>query len=362
MTAYVRFSDSVETVEPGEEETFRKIIDVMAKGGRMARERYGHSVRTSHAKAHGLLKGALEVLPDLPPELRQGLFAEPRSYPAIVRLAHVPGEFLDDRRVSTPRGMAIKVIGAEGPKLPGHAGQVTQDFVLDTGKAFIAPSAGVFLGSITLTEAATPMPEGVKAAVSAASRASNVVLNAVGLNSANLDFFGHPFNHPMTESYFTQCPLRYGEHIAKIGFFPLNKDGGDLTVQSFEPQDEDGLRTAVVTYFRRHPAIFEVRVQLCTDLDRMPVENASAEWPEDESPYRPVARLTLMPQEAFTPARREFVDERLLFCPAHSLEAHRPLGSVMRARMRVYEALGPARLRENGRPRVEPRSIDELPA
>ncbi|WP_375459182.1 catalase family protein [uncultured Enterovirga sp.] len=358
---YLHYSASVETIDPDEDETFRKIIDVMAGGGRITRERYGQSVRTSHAKTHGLLKGELRVLDGLPPELRQGLFAEPKAYPVIVRLAHVPGELLDDRRVSTPRGMAIKVLGVEGPKLPAHQGQVTHDFVLDTGKVFNAPTAKVFLGAITATEVATPMPEGVKGAVSMASRATNAVLNAVGLNSANLDFYGHPFNHPLTESYFTQCAVRYGDYVAKIGFFPVTY-AGDALVQPFEPKDENGLRTTVVEAFRVRGTEFEVRVQLCTDLDRMPVENASTEWPEDESPYLPVARLTLPPQDAFTAARQSFVDEDLLFCPAHALAAHRPLGSIMRARMKAYEALGTARIRENGRTRREPRSIEEMPA
>ena len=160
------------------------------------RERYGRSIRASHAKAHGILQGELRVLEALAPELRQGLFTEPRTYPVVVRLAHVPGEFLDDRRVSTPRGMALKVIGVEGEMLPGHQGEVTQDWVLDTGKVFIALGAKGFLAAITATEMAAPMPEGVKQAVSTGSRAANAALNAVGLNSPSLDFFGHPFNHP----------------------------------------------------------------------------------------------------------------------------------------------------------------------
>ena len=52
-----------------------------------------------------------------------------------MRLSHVPGELLDDRKVSTPRGMAIKIFDAEGPKVAGHEGENTHDFVLDTGKA-----------------------------------------------------------------------------------------------------------------------------------------------------------------------------------------------------------------------------------
>src|SRR3712207_7790468 len=61
--------------------------------------------------------------------------------PVVVRLSHVPGELLDDRKVSTPRGMAIKIFDADGPKIPGHEGEATHDFVLDTGKAFIVGGA-----------------------------------------------------------------------------------------------------------------------------------------------------------------------------------------------------------------------------
>jgi hypothetical protein len=362
QTRYARYHDGVETIEPDEHETFEGIVRVMIGGGQTTRERYGRSVRTSHAKAHGLLKGELRVKDGLAPELRQGLFATPRTYPVIVRLSHVPGELLDDRRVSTPRGMALKILDVDGPMLPAHAGERTQDFVLDTGKVFIAPGARTFLVQITATEMATPMPEGVKAAVSTVSRAANKALHAVGLDSANLDFYGHPFFHPLAEAYFSQCPLRYGDYVAKLAVYPDNPALIALVGEELELKDENGLRTVVTEFFRANPAEFEVGIQLCTDLKTMPVEDASTEWPEDESPYRPVARLVVPPQDAFTPARASFVDEDLSFCPAHSLQAHRPLGSIMRARMYAYEVLGKRRREENARPVREPRSIEEMPA
>ncbi len=358
---YLRYSDDVETIGLDEEKTFDRIIAIMGAGGRITRERYGHAVRTSHAKAHGLLKGELRVLDDLPGPLRQGLFAAPRTYPVVVRLSHVPGELLDDREVSTPRGMAIKIFDAEGPKVAGHEGENTHDFVLDTGKNFIASDAQVFLAEIAATEAAAPMPQAVKGAVSVASRAANAALNAVGLVSATLDFYGHPKLHPLTEPYFTQAPIRYGDHVAKLGVFPDTSRLRALVEEALAIGDENGLRTAVVEFVRADPAEFEVRVQLCTDLDSMPVEDASAEWPEDRSPYRTVARLVLPAQDAFSPARQDFVDDKLSFAPGHSLAAHRPLGSIMRARMKAYAVLGSARRRDNGDPAREPRSISEVP-
>ena len=42
-------------------------------------------------------------------------------------------------------------------------------------------------------------------------------------------------------------------------------------------------------YYER--AEWEIGVQLCVDLKTMPIEDASIVWPEDQSPYVPVARL-----------------------------------------------------------------------
>jgi len=358
---YVPYSDDVETIDPDEQKTFEKIVEVMGKGGEITRERYKHYVRVSHAKAHGIVRGHLEVLPDLPDALRQGLFAQTRTYPVVARMAHVPGEILDDRKVSNPRGLAIKIFEVEGKKLPGHTGAATQDFVLDSGSpSFIAPGAKSFLASISAVEASTPMPEGVKSAVSTVSRAANAVLNAVGLNSANLDFFGHPKLHPLVETYYSQAAVRYGDYIAKLGVFPETAALRDMVEKTLDITDENGLRAAVVEWFATNSAEFTIKVQLCTDLKSMPVEDAHKIWPEDESPYLPVARLVLPRQDAFSQAARDIVDEDLLFCPAHSLAAHRPLGSVMRARMHAYEVLGMRRRVANNRATTEPMAVPSL--
>lgn len=74
---YVRYSDDVEVIEPGEEQTFDKIIEVMARGREVTRQRYGRAVRTSHAKGHGLLAGELRVLEGLAEELRQSMAEMP---------------------------------------------------------------------------------------------------------------------------------------------------------------------------------------------------------------------------------------------------------------------------------------------
>ncbi len=359
--SYVRYSEDVEVIPEDESQTIDKILASMHRLSDRTQAKYGHAIRVSHAKSHGAAAGELVVADDLPEPLRQGLFAKPGRYAVMARLANVPGEIISDA-VSTQRGLALKVLGVEGEMLPGHVGESTQDFVLDTGNRFAAANAKEFLATHLLLEHAPQIPEGAKETVSKTSFAANKALHAVGGDSAHLDFVGHPRIHPLAEAYFTQAPIRYGNYLAKLAVIPvtpaqiaLEKDVLDTA------DDENALRTATVDYLRGQDAVFDVRVQLCTDLESMPVENATTEWSEEESPYQTVARLTLPRQEAYSDARREYVDKDLAFCVSHSLAAHRPLGSIMRARLRAYPEMSRHRRKANGRLLAEPRFIQEMP-
>jgi hypothetical protein len=75
--------------------------------------------------------------------------------------------------------------------------------------------------------------------------------------------------------------------------------------------------------------VIGVKVQLATDLAKMPVEDASARWPEDESPYVPVGWLVARPT----------------WC----------------ARTAAYAIATNYRQAQEQRPTVEPNGIGELP-
>lgn len=360
--APLRYHDGIETPDPDEARTIDAIIASMTRESETTSARYGHAVRASHAKVSGVVTGRLHVAEDLPSELRQGLFARAATYPVVVRFAQGPGEILKDS-VSTHRGMAIKILGVEGETLPGHDAP-TQDFVLATGPVFPNPDAKGFLGSMRQLEAAAKAPEGLKVAASKTARAADGVIESVtGESSPFLDFFGHVPHHPLAEPYYSQAALRYGDHVAKIAAFPASTIQAALADERLDPgADPDVFRHAVAAYFREHEAVFDLRAQLCLDLNDMPVEDASKRWDEAASPYRTVARLVLPKQDALSAARTRYADETLSFRPAHSLAAHRPLGSLMRARLKTYRALSEFRHARNRAPEVEPRSIAEIPA
>jgi hypothetical protein len=67
------------------------------------------------------------------------------------------------------------------------------------------------------------------------------------------------------------------------------------------------------------------------------------------------------PQDTYSDARQLFVDERPSFSPWHALEDHRPLGGIMRARLKAYEGAREYRAQRNARDIREPRVIEEIP-
>jgi hypothetical protein len=299
----LRYSPEVETPDPDERDTGEGLREQILK---IAETTYRHG-------GHALLNAVLIVEPDLPAVLRQGMFAAEARYPVIMRFSTTPGDVAPDS-VSTPRGLALKVYGVIGDRLPGAEG-LTQDFVM-------------------------------------ATRPQSPNLIPLG---------GQAETHILCESFFSQASIRFGDYVAKIGVVPASPGLTALADQPLKPTGRPtALRDSVVEFFANHRAEWELRVQLCTDLDEMPVENAAKVWPEDKSPYVTVARVRAEPQRAWSDSRAEVGDDTLSFSPWHGLAAHRPLGSIMRRRKAVYEAAAAFQTEREPTIAPEPRSFSPL--
>jgi hypothetical protein len=355
MNAPIAYSPSVETVDSDEAETIRELISTLLKISQITYRDGHHALRSVHAKSHALLEGQLTVLPNLPAELAQGLFAAPGTYPVLMRLSSSPGDILNDS-VSTPRGLAIKVIGVHGARLPGSEADTTQDFIMVNAPAFGAPNTKKFLGNLKLLAGTTDKAPGLKSALSATLRGAEKLLESVGGQSGTLKSLGgEPATHPLGETYFTQVPMRFGQYIAKLSLAPAADALKSLKgVPVHITAAPNALRDAMQEFFRRDEAEWELRAQLCRDLKEMPVEDATVVWPEKLSAYLPVARLVVPKQLAWSEARASVIDDGTSFSPWHGIEEHRPLGSVMRARKAAYDASVKFRGGHNGVPIVEP--------
>ena len=70
----------------------------------------------------------------------------------------------------------------------------------------------------------------------------------------------------------------------------------------------------------------------------MPIEDATVEWNEHDSPYHCVARIRI-PAQVLDDGDQATRCEQTGFNPWHSLAEHRPLGSMNRARREIYRAM-----------------------
>jgi hypothetical protein len=357
----VRYDASYEHSEGGEQQTTVELNETIRKIQTTVYQDSGRAMRGVHAKSHGLIFGQLRVLSGLPGALAQGLFATPATYPVVMRLSTIPGDVLDDA-VSTPRGMAIKVIGVPGARVLGSEGDITQDFVLANGAAFAKPQVKSFLSGLKLLAKTTDKAQNLKKALSTVMRGAERVVEAFGGESPTLmTLGGYPETHLLGDTFYSQAALLYGEYMAKVSLAPVSPS---LLALVKAPLDvggrPDGLRQAVANFFKTQSAEWEVRVQLCLDPQIMPIEDASIEWAQDKSPYVAVARISAEPQSTWSAKRVAAVDEGMSFSPWHALASHRPLGAVMRVRRTVYEAAAQLRAERNGRIIKEPRSMAEV--
>jgi hypothetical protein len=97
-------------------------------------------LRGVHPKSHGCVSARFEILPELPSELRVGLFATPgRKFRAWIRYSNASvrvGPDTDDEGKHGSRGMAIKVMDAGGETLLPDRGEVNQDFLMINQPSF----------------------------------------------------------------------------------------------------------------------------------------------------------------------------------------------------------------------------------
>lgn len=333
------YSPSYEQPEPDEAETIKEIIDTMSEIQQKTYKSQNHAIRSVHAKGHAILKGEFQVYDNLPPYLAQGLFAKPGTYPIVARISTQPGDVLPDS-VSTPRGISFKVAGVEGEHLPGADESTTQDFIVVNSPIF-PQKLKDFLSGLKRFDLLTNKAEGFKEGLSKTLRAVGEVVEKVTGSDAGVmpGMGGQLATHPMGDTYYSQAAFLYGDYMAKFSLTPITPNLTSLKDQPIDVDSDDyALRHLLQDFFATNGGEWEFGVQLSTDIEKMPIEDASVEWPEEESPYLPVAKLTIAPQEAWTAEKEGVVEDKMYFSPWHGLAAHRPLGVIQRARNETYKA------------------------
>lgn len=272
----IAYTPAFETVRKDEMEAIRTLQNAFASSTHRLAEARGHAFRAVHAKGHAILRGTLTVIDGLAPHYAQGLFAVPGRYGVLLRWSSPPAGQLPDG-ISTPRAVALKLLDVPGERLePDRPGR-SQDFLLVNAPAFALPDPQSLLPAAALLPASGEGFEAGKKAFSSVMRSVEGAIEALGGMSVKIKGIGgEPQRHPLGETYYSQTPFLYGAYMAKFALAPVSASLLALAGMKLDSGD-DAQREALAAHFAGQGGEWELQVQLCTDLDRMPVEDASRE-------------------------------------------------------------------------------------
>jgi hypothetical protein len=311
-TEYYLGSEAEEKAQFAE---FAQRIQTLQK--QAATERNQPIQRGFHAKSHACLDGQLELDRHRDPRVRYGVFANDAApLKVIARFSNGVGWKQDDGELDA-RGFAFKVLDVPGPKyMPDEP--TSQDFLMTNSPVPVGRDAVEFM---KFAQANTNgQIQGFFFLLGHGPTATGALSRTT------------PVNSMVTERYWSGGSFHLGAHQAiKFGVRPC-----DLAeVREPSRSDPDYLRKDLIEAAAKG-LCFTLNVQLQTDPERTPIENASKVWEESDSPLLRVGKIILPAQTvdaAATPAC-----DALKFTPWHSLPQHKPMGHTNRARRYVYAA------------------------
>ncbi|MFD4608875.1 MULTISPECIES: catalase family protein [unclassified Streptomyces] len=367
---FIPYTPDVEVAEPHFEKNVRTVIERMERyiTDSVSAEGTGQAVRDAHAKGYGLIRGEVEILDGLPDEYAQGIYATPGRHDALVRFSNGSPHAGADARLGRATGLALKIFDIDGPTLlEDEPDSRTFDYNTINAPVFFCNTVEhyLFIQDLFL-RAGEYFAEGKR------GRHRFYRDYVTGKGHLEPDDWAweefltflivsqRPLVNVLLSTYTTMGAVRHGDYLAKVRIAP---DPGCATTVIERRMDvtsaAEVFRPALVAELRERPYAFDIQVQLCADLERMPVEDLTVEWPEQLSPYVTVARLRFSRQDISGEENLKRMDA-LSFTPWRVTAAHRPLGSIMRARKEVYRRSSLLRHQLNHQERREPRTADEV--
>lgn len=331
-----------ERVQPDEEAHLQDIITTM--GAQMRRLwQVGYYERGGNTKTHGIVRAEFIIRDDLPPHMRQGIYAQPGVYRAWVRFSG-PGPYIttdiDDAGFMS---MSIKLMGVPGPKLWDDE-KFTQDLFGVSPPTFVTPD----------TKANAELQHW------SLKNAQLFYLIRHRLDAIMQLLWTKTQTSPLESDYFSCVPYLLGEGLAmQYSMRPRLKTRTPVPRLPARPPD-NYLREAMVATLAQQDVEFDILLQVQTDPFLMPIENNGVLWPEKLSPRVPAAVLRI-PRQTFDSPEQLVFARVLSFNPWHSIPEHRPLGNQSRARRRMYNELSKLRQTMNAVQHYEPTGDEEFP-
>lgn len=337
---------SEEQIPPDEAALTRAIIEDAVRVVEQHRDNT-RVLRDAHAKAHGCVKGEVQVLDDLAADLRQGVFSEPgKTWQAWVRLSN-GNAYPQFDSARDARGMAVKLLDVPGAKLmPGAAHAGEQDFVMFNHPVFFVSDVAEYRSNFAA------QADGKKVLAFFPSwdpRTWEIRHLIIALKT-----LAPAPETPVSTTYNSIAPYKLGPLNVKYRVVPAPQNCPPYQLPEQNTELPNFLRNALYQQLSldRAPACFELQMQTQNPQYYMPIEDTSVQWSEKISPFQTVARITLPPQDFDSREQNLFCDN-LSFNPWHALPEHRPIGGINRLRKAVYEAVSAYRHERNAAPQTQ---------
>jgi hypothetical protein len=339
----LRLKLAQEQLLPNEDKITNDIIEVFRQN-LLRRYITRKAERGANAKTYGVARAEFRVLPGLPDYLAKGIFREPKTYRAWVRFADTGSVITPDPEHVGVVGIGIKIMGVPGPKLMDDEVN-TQDFTLIGVRTFTASDT---VGMTKLqTQILKYRPEAYFFNPLYPGRFLDFIMQ--GLDSRLL-------GSPLESQLYSCTPFLHGEGQAvHYSVKPLSSRQSSIPVFA----SDNYLREALIRTLSEQDWEYEFMAQLQKDPHRQPIEDASIEWRESETPFIPIARLFIPKQEVGSAAQLAFADV-LAINPWHCIPEHRPLGSINRNRKAMYSEMAKLRQQMNAVNHYEPTGDEEF--
>ena len=279
-----------------------------------------YAARGVHAKGHACVKAYVDVNQNINPQLRHGVFSIPgQQYKAWIRFSNSSSNMAKaDDNARDARGMAIKLLNV-GMNLNGGN---TQEFIAHNSPAFFVTSVKDY--NQFVREKGNP-----KYFIQGYNPFKWRLRELWQLVSA----YAPPPPSPLWTTYFSNTAYKLGPHNIKF-----KMQSCQPVIAKYEATDNpDFLRHRLAKELAGDSACMQLSVQLQDISKQMPIEDATVLWKEEDSPFIPVATISILKQSFDTPEQQAFC-ENLSFSPWNALAEHRPIGALNRARRFVYKA------------------------
>ena len=289
-------------------------------------------------RLHGVAYGRFEILPNLPKELRVGLFGQRPYYDAWVRYSSdIPDGFPD---LQTTIGIGIKLFNVAGPKIlsPDEASP-TADFLLQNHDVFFVDDV---YQMCAFTQASLTSGE-----------AGQAWLNDHPETQKILDEMKKVVPSVLKTNLWSCIPFQFGENrFCKYKLEPeVAPEGSELNYN-----DPNYLQVDFETRLKHGEARLRFLVQFQTDSETMPLDKATVRWSEEISRPIHVATLILPAQDTSARGQSNY-GETLSFNVWRTLEEHKPVGTIADSRKMIYQASADLRRNVNGEPIGEPQVV-----